>query len=132
MEQNFYFNDKGKIVVITKEGRYVNGESEGIPYEGKFECDAKTLKVVENLVKGIPVMALSDKRYGYIFYPSGFEKIVEELNEEIKELQETKNGYNILFKGLNDAVKTYINSKWYKRKEAWKQLLSKLNKYVSW
>ena len=52
--QKFYFNEEGKLVVETNKGVWVDGEQYAKMY-GIFTCNAKTIGIIIQHLKGIPV-----------------------------------------------------------------------------
>lgn len=52
--QKFYFNEEGKLVVESKKGVWVDGE-QFVKMYGNFVCNAKTMGVIIQNLKGIPV-----------------------------------------------------------------------------
>lgn len=52
--QKFYFNEEGKLVVESNKGVWVDGEQYAKMY-GIFTCNAKTIGIIIQHLKGIPV-----------------------------------------------------------------------------
>lgn len=52
--QKFYFNEEGKLVVESKKGVWVDGE-QFVKMYGNFVCNAKTMGMVIQQLKGIKV-----------------------------------------------------------------------------
>lgn len=52
--QKFYFNEEGKLVVESKKGVWVDGE-QFVKMYGNFVCNAKTMGIVIQQLKGIKV-----------------------------------------------------------------------------
>lgn len=52
--QKFYFNEEGKLVVESKKGVWVDGEL-FVKMYGNFVCNAKTMGIIIQHLKGIPV-----------------------------------------------------------------------------
>lgn len=52
--QKFYFNEEGKLVVESKKGVWVDGE-QFVKMYGSFVCNAKTMGIIIQHFKGIPV-----------------------------------------------------------------------------
>ena len=113
-KQIFYFNDKGRLVVETNKGVWVDGEK-FVKMYGDFVCSAKTLGIIIEKFKGFRVLVAKflDERYvAEIVNPSDIEK---SYNNEVSYLQEQIDKNNDKIYELKKSIEKFNKLPWWKR-----------------
>ena len=127
--QKFYFNDDGKLVVESNKGVWVDGEPYVKMY-GNFQCNAKTIGIIINKFKGIPVVVTEvTRKYRLLndgFYDEASIAIVNPTEEDKELMQELENTA-AQRDGLIELKKEYKQAN-----EKFKEAIEKFNKLPWW
>lgn len=114
--QYFYFNDEGKLVVESNKGVWVDGE-QFVKMYGNFTCNAKTMGVVIEQLKGVKVdvgMSTESEDTFLKMYTERLQEIAKLTEETTHQMLEIANAKGKL-QSVERKIKVFNTLPWYKR-----------------
>jgi len=136
-KQVFYFNDKGQLVVESNKGVWVDGEK-FVKMYGDFVCNAKTLGIIIENFKGVPVVVMETKSAmqgyeddNYPFYktiaivnPTDDDKYLKKTVEDLTEQRNLSVESELKCEKENEKFAKSIAA--YNRLPWWKRIFKKI------